>query len=400
MNEKDGEITTPIPRSRSAAEAARVRVRNGVKAVQDGGPAPSLRVHTAVQARPRAGLRPGEVVAGHYRILERVARGGSAIVYRAWHQGLQRPVALKVLILNGGADDPDFEARFVREARAMLALHHENIVEVVDFGRLEDGRCFLATEFLDGLRLTDVFKDSSVDAPTRLELLAQIADGLAHAHAQGIIHRDIKLSNVMVVPAGPRPRARILDFGLARLMDEDQELTRHGVVMGSPHFMSPEQARGQELDPRTDVYSLGVLAWVAFTGCFPYSGPTPTATMVQHCVEPVPLLSHARLLLPIPPGLAAVVARCMAKDPAARYPRMEELAQAFRQAADDVRRGAFVGLQTPQAVALPAPANRPPAPAPTRLALLGCLLISAACLWWQEEGLVPPPWVTPQLAMR
>lgn len=419
----DGEITTPIPKSRTAAEAARVRVRRGMKLVEesvDRGPAASpqrapadarpaerVQVHTAVQARPRTGLARGAIVGGCYRIVERLARGGSAIVYRAFHTELKREVALKVLVLAGTVDDHSFETRFVQEAKALVALQHPHIVEVVDFGRLEDGRPYLAMEFVDGPRLNEVFRDTEVGVADRLEILAQVADALAHAHATGVIHRDVKLSNVMALPGPTGWTVKVLDFGLARLVEEDQELTRQGVVMGSPHFMSPEQARGQVLDSRTDIYSLGVLAWVAFTGCFPFSGPTPAATMVQHCVEPVPMLSMARTLFPVPEGLSQVVSRCMAKEPDARIARMEDLAIALRAAAERARKGYFIGLGAPEAVVLPPPANLPPPvvvasspPSHIRLALLAWLLVSTACLWWQEEGAVPPPWAAVQLERR
>lgn len=408
---QDGEITTPIPRSRFAAEAARVRVRRGMKLVEqsvehgpsarlrraadDALPAQRMQVHTAVQAKPKAGISRGSVVGGSYRIVERLARGGSAIVFRAYHTELKREVALKVLVLHGTSDDAGFEIRFVQEARALVALQHPHIVEVVDFGRLEDGRCYLAMELIDGPRLNEVFRDTSVGVAERLEILAQVADALAHAHGCGVIHRDVKLSNVMALRRDGAWVVKVLDFGLARLVEEDQELTRQGVVMGSPHFMSPEQARGQTLDSRTDIYSLGVLAWVAFTGCFPFSGSTPAATMVQHCIEPVPMLSVASTLFPIPEGLSPVVSRCMAKEPDARVPRMEDLAVAFRRAARRATQGHFVGLGAPEAVVLPPPANRPYTSSPPshlRLALLAWLLVSSACLWWQEEGAVPPPW--------
>ena len=411
MNKHDGEITTPIPRTQRTAVADRVRVRRGVEAVAATAdqapharmqsriegqlPAERLQVHTGVQLRPRVGLKRGSVVSGTYRIVDRIARGGTAIVYRAWHITMAREVALKVLTPPGTGRDDQFEARFVREARTLAALAHPNIVEVVDFGRMEDGRCYLAMEYLDGPRLTDLFRDPDLSAADRLDVIIQVVEGIHHAHARGVVHRDVKLSNAMVVQRNGQRLVKVLDFGLAKLLEDEQELTQHGVTMGSPHFMSPEQARGQDLDARTDIYSLGVLAWTAFTGEFPFSGPTATATMVQHCVEPVPWLSRVDTLLPVPAGLCATVRRCLAKDPDERFPNARELIAALESAKDEARTGQFTHLAPLDTLDLPPPANRLPlAPrsSPRRLALLAWLLVGTACLWWQDQGPAPPPW--------
>lgn len=417
MPRNDADITTPIPRTQRVAVADRVRVRRGVEAavasadqapharnaarVEGQLPAERMQVHTGVQVRPRLGLKRGSVVGGTYRIVDRIARGGTAIVYRAWHITMAREVALKVLTPPGTGREEQFEARFLREARTLAGLAHPNIVEVIDFGRLEDGRCYLAMEYLDGPRLTDLFRDPDLSAADRLDVIIQVVEGIHHAHARGVVHRDVKLSNAMVVQRNGQRLVKVLDFGLAKLLEDEQELTQHGVTMGSPHFMSPEQARGQDLDARTDIYSLGVLTWVAFTGEFPFSGSTATATMVQHCVEPVPWLSRARTLVPVPASLCETVRRCMAKDPDERFPTARALVQALQAASTEARRGQHVGLVAPTATTLPAPANgsQPTASQraghPTlRLALLAWLLVGTACLWWQDQGAVPPPWTT------
>ncbi len=431
MSHDDADITTPIPRGRLRKTADRVRVRHGAAIVEQdsdeiarqAGERLMVRSHPAnavvdasvgkSRGRRRVGLRKGAVVADHYRVLDRIARGGTAIVYQAEHLGMGRRVALKILTPPGNAtDDLVFERRFVLEARTLAALHHPNIVEVLDFGRVEDGRCYLAMELLEGPRLTEFFRDPQVTAEERLEALIGVAKGIEHAHGHGVIHRDIKLSNVMVVQRAGRPVVKVLDFGLAKLLDADTpELTQHGVTMGSPHFMSPEQARGWELDEGTDIYSMGVLAWCAFTGDFPYAGPTSTATMLQHVIDPVPHLDQAKTSIPVPPGLGDVVHRCMAKGRESRYATMADLVAAL----EAVRTPA---LQPPAPLAAraapPADGSLPPGPlavspsddfvlpSPTyapmnaterRLVLLACLLMSVACLWWQERGVVQPPWV-------
>lgn len=403
MTHDDGTITTPIPRARQARLADRVRVKVGVAAVEantDRIRAATLdqieehtsdigvvQARTAVRAIRREGLKRGDLVAESYRIIDRIARGGTAIVYRAEHLGLQRQVALKLLCPPSNArPGNDFERRFILEARTLAELNHPNIVDVFDFGRIEDGRCFLAMELVEGPRLSDLFRDPDVSASDRLDVLIQVCRGILHAHRQGVIHRDIKLSNALVTRRDGCLLVKVLDFGLAKLMDEDDpELTQHGLTLGSPHFMSPEQARGWQLDHRTDIYSLGVLTWCAFTGEYPFTGPSSSATMLQHVVEPVPWLSKAHTVHPVPAGLCSTVRRCMAKDPEDRFGSVSELIAALEDAQQRARRGKVLlnrhGEQPP-----------PPRQVPTRLALLGGLLVSVACLWWQERGLVPPPW--------
>jgi len=416
MRPHEGDITTPIPRTQSRSVADRVRVRRGLKEVEantesiraasiqaaqlGAGSEPAmhsgqLQVKTGLAVRNRIGLKRGTVVGGTYRITDRLGRGGTAIVYRAWHLSLDREVALKVLTPPGNANNQQFEARFVREAHTLARLSHPNIVEVVDFGRLEDGRCYLAMEFLDGPRLTEFFQDPNVSTIQRMDALIQVAQGLSHAHARGIVHRDIKLSNAMVVDRGGRKQVKVLDFGLAKLAEDDQEITQAGITMGSPHFMSPEQARGLELDPRTDVYSLGILAWVAFTGELPFVGDSSTATMVQHCVEPIPWLSRVPTLHPVPEGMCATVRRSMAKDREDRFGSAKELLSALQRARAHASVGRFENLAPPAHVVTPPPANQRPQRSTVRLALLAALLIGTACLWWQDQGLTPAPW-TPQ----
>ncbi len=410
MTHNDGEITTPIPRGRQQQVADRVRVRRGVAVVEQdtaeiAAQAAQRLVDSSVRGRavvaggrssrpPTRKLRRGSIVAGQYRILDRIARGGTAIVYRAEHLSLGRSVALKILTPPGvGRSDAQFERRFILEARTLAALSHPNIVEVLDFGRVEDGRCYLAMELLDGPRLTEYFRDPDVSALDRLDALIGVARGIAHAHERGVIHRDIKLSNVMVVQTRQGPVVKVLDFGLAKLLDGgSQELTQHGVTMGSPHFMSPEQARGWPLDEGTDIYSMGILAWCAFTGTFPFSGPNATATMLQHVVDPVPYLSDVDPVHAVPPGLADIVRRCMAKDRTDRFATVRELTDDLIATRNRLGRGRVERRLLPPGPP-PSKLREPLNYAERRLVLLACLLIGVACLWWQEQGAVDPPWV-------
>ncbi|MCB9780808.1 MAG: serine/threonine protein kinase [Alphaproteobacteria bacterium] len=408
MSNRDGDSPNPTPDDDLDRAAARERVRRGIDQERERRKTPGVdairrlagvddadepKVVPGGGGRTREGLRRGQVVATHYRIIDRIARGGTAIVYRAHHMGIDREVAFKLLAPpQTTRNDGNFEARFVREARALAALSHPNIVEIIDFGRLDDGRCYLVMEYLEGLRLTEYYKDPDTSVVERLDSVIDLVEGLAHAHARGIVHRDVKLSNALVVRRGDRMVTKILDFGLARLVDEeeDQEITQEGVTMGSPHFMSPEQARGKLLDPRTDIYSIGVLIWVAFTARYPFSGPTSAATMLQHVTEPVPWLSREETVHPVPEGLCATVRTCLAKDRRDRYASARLLVADLRKARAAAAEGRFdaTGVDAP----LPPPANVPGPRGHIRLALLGWLLVFTACLWWQEEGVTPPPW--------
>ncbi|NOY26172.1 MAG: serine/threonine protein kinase [Oligoflexia bacterium] len=432
MKERDGEITTPIPRKRRTSVADRVRVRRGVDAatatadkspqararsrLRDQAPARMVVVHKPAPSQQRVAIQRGSVVAGTYRIVDRIARGGTAIVYRAWHITMAREVALKVLTPPGTGNDDIFEARFIREARTLAGLAHPNIIEVIDFGRLEDGRCYLAMEFIDGPRLSDLFRDPDVSATQRLDVLIQVAKGIAHAHANGVVHRDIKLSNAMAIQRKDRAVVKVLDFGLAKILEDDQDITQQGMTMGSPHFMSPEQARGQDLDERTDIYSMGILTWIAFTGKYPFNGSSVTATMVQHCVDPVPWLSRVDTVFPVPQGLCATVRRCLAKDREHRFATADALIEALQDAHAQALQGRIVTLDDPAGYVHPSPANthavalavdsaghgrrRATTRSVRRLALLGCLLVSTACLWWQEQGVVQPPWTVAESHYR
>ena len=261
--------------------------------------------------RGAAGVEPGhdEMVLGDYRLVRELGRGGMGVVYEAWQRSLDRRVAVKVLA-PGLVASPAAVARFRREAAAAGRLHHEHIVEVLGFGS-DAGQHFFAMQFVDGVALHD--RVAEFREPVRaVALVAELAEALAHAHAHGLVHRDVKPGNVLVRADG---HALLTDFGVAR--DEAlPSLTQEGGFLGTVDYASPEQLRGEVVDARTDVWSLGVVLHELLTGAHPFRAATPEATMRSIlAVEPPPLQGRPGL----GDDLAAVVARSLEKSRLRRY---------------------------------------------------------------------------------
>jgi serine/threonine-protein kinase len=254
----------------------------------------------------------------HYRIIEKLGEGGMGVVYRAEDVKLGREVALKFLP-SGLTRDEKARARFLREARAAAALNHPNICTIHEIGE-EEERTFIAMELLEGEDLKARIASGPLTVDEALMIGTQIAEGLAAAHERGVVHRDIKPANIMLAPGG---RAKIMDFGLARLAGTT-DLTRTGTTLGTVAYMSPEQARGDEVDHRTDIWSLGVVLQEMVAGRRPFIGGHDQA-MIRSILndEPERLSS---IVAGVPPGLARIVARALAKDPALRYQGASELA--------------------------------------------------------------------------
>ncbi|MCC6495467.1 MAG: serine/threonine protein kinase [Propionibacteriaceae bacterium] len=261
-------------------------------------------------------LTPGFVLASRYRLQERAAAGGMGEVWGATDLVLERKVALKVLHPQA-LEQEAVTDRFRAEAKYAAQLSHPNIVEVFDFG-VHDGLTFLVMEFIEGPTLTQLLEAEGPLAPDRVRtILLQLAGALARAHENGIIHRDLKPANVIVSPDG---FAKLMDFGIAKDVD-GQSHTVPGEILGTTHYISPEQALGEVVTPRSDLYSLGVLAHELLTGAKPFDRGTPIATALAHVADPPPPLPPE-----VPPDLAAVVTACLAKDPGDRPVSAAELA--------------------------------------------------------------------------
>jgi serine/threonine-protein kinase len=310
----------------------------------------------------------GQVIDGRYRIVSQLGAGGVGAVYRAEpldpaSVGGARLVALKLLHDEFGADAESRE-RFQREARALNGLHHPNIVEVLDFGMMPDGP-YLVMELLSGMPL-DAYVEKHLPPPeVALDLARQVIAGLAFAHSQGVIHRDMKTENVFVTQAQDGAlRAKILDFGLAKFVDDErwgpaQKLTMTGAVFGTPAYMSPEQGTGQRVDARSDVYSTAVVVFETLTGTWPFLAEDRMEMLKMHLMEPVPKLSGAREGLGVRPELQAWLERALAKLPEQRFANAVEMLAAL----DAIPRpAAWLGAPPAAAAARPGPAHAAFAP--------------------------------------
>jgi serine/threonine-protein kinase len=277
---------------------------------------------------------------GQYQLVKRLGSGGMGEVYLAEHVLLRRPCAVK-LIRADCVGDLNTLRRFEREVQITATLTHPNTVQVFDYGHAEDGAFYYVMEYLPGLTLEQLVKDNGPLPPARaIHLLRQVCGALREAHAVGLIHRDIKPGNVMVCERGGLyDTAKLLDFGLVIPVGagpESERLTQEGAITGTPAYMSPEQAGGQdELDARSDIYSLGAVAYFLLTGQPPFAGRSAVKILAAHLYEsPASLMTQRP---DVPPALEAVIARCLGKKPADRFPDVRTL-EAALAACDPVAR--------------------------------------------------------------
>jgi serine/threonine protein kinase len=290
----------------------------------------------------------------HYKIEALLGQGGMGVVYRALDVRLQRPVALKMLT-PGLVSDPDRRTRFLREAQSAAALTHPAIAQVYDIDEA-DGGIFIAMEYVDGKTVSRLIADGELDLMGSVEVAFQVAEGLARAHESNIIHRDIKSDNIMVTKDG---HAKLLDFGLAKLLEPAEEpagaagpasrtLTKPhgqtipGAVMGTISYMSPEQARGQNLDPRSDIFSLGIVLYEMVTGELPFKGDTPIDTMHAIAYEEAKPVTVMRRNLS--PQVQRIVTRCLRKRPEDRYPDARVLGADLKRLKEDLETGSRYSL--------------------------------------------------------
>lgn len=261
----------------------------------------------------------GTVLSDRYRLDERIATGGMGSVYEATDERLERKVAVK-LLKDGLSEDPRFIERFRREARSAGALSHPNVAAVYDFGTDED-RHYMVMELAQGRDLARVLREEAPLEPERAANIgAQIATALEHAHASGLVHRDIKPPNVIVAKDDT---VKVTDFGIARAAG-DATLTATGSVLGSAHYISPEQAGGAQIGPSTDIYSLGIVLYEMVTGTVPFTGDSMISVAMRHVSDEVP--PPSKLRADLPPEMDRVVARSTAKNPSGRYRSAAEMA--------------------------------------------------------------------------
>ena len=264
----------------------------------------------------------GQILGGRYRLIELLGQGGMATIYRATDTGLGRDVALK-LLRPEYLRDPDFSSRFRQEAQAAASLSHPNVVTVFDYGEDPSGP-FIAMEVIDGEDLATILKRSGVLPPRQAaRIAAAVARALAAAHARGIVHRDVKPGNVLI---GRDGRVKVVDFGIARAVAEAQ-MTLPGTTLGSVHYFSPEQARGEPTTAASDIFSLGIVLYEMLTGVRPWTGDSAASVALARLSGPVPDPLAVRSALP--PGLAAIARKALATSPNERFASAGAMADAL-----------------------------------------------------------------------
>jgi serine/threonine-protein kinase len=283
------------------------------------------------KSRPVApAVETAEQQVGPYTLERLLGRGGMANVYLAQHPTLNQPVAVK-LMLAERATEADFRARFMREAQAIASLRHEGIVKLFDFGQL-DGASYMVMEYIDGVNLREFLQqEGALPWPTAVSFIRQIAAALGYAHAQGLVHRDVKPSNVMLQQGAtavePQYRAVLTDFGIVKMMGGASALTHTGLV-GTLDYIAPEQIRdAKDVDGRADLYALGVMAYEMLVGERPFTATNPGALLIAHLQQPAP---DPRTKRPdLPDGLATAVLHLLAKEPVNRFASAAALLQAL-----------------------------------------------------------------------
>jgi serine/threonine-protein kinase len=338
---------------------------------------------------PEPDLPPGTQV-GEYTIETRLGAGAFGVVYKATHPVIGKLVAIKVLSLKFSVD-PEASTRFVAEARAVNQIRHRHIIDIFSFGKLADGRQYYVMEYLDGETFDALLmRGGKLPLAELLPILRGIAKALDAAHANKIAHRDLKPENVFLAHDEGGVFPKLLDFGIAKLMGAEPGMsakTRSGIAVGTPYFMSPEQARGKELDHRTDLYSFGVLVYLALTGTYPFDADDHISILMQHVTADPPAPSTR--VPGLPAGVDEVVLQLMQKDPAARPENVRSAVAALERAA-----GLSPSLDT-------GPVARPNNPIASAVTLMpGSIVAAAPTQFVETPKRRPRAWViVPLLAV-
>lgn len=330
---------------------------------------------------------PGpRVVDTKYRIDALIGQGGMGAVYRAMHLELDRSVALKIVLPDFVSSGETLE-RFRREARAAARLNHPSVITIYDFGVLDNGRAYLAMELLSGKSLREEVEIKGILSPSRaLEILQPVCGAVQAAHNAGVIHRDLKPDNIVLERNELGVEIiKVVDFGIAKLREAagtnamNLNLTGPGLVMGTPHYMSPEQCKGEELDPCSDIYSLGVMLYEMLCGHVPFDAPTPSAVIIQHAIDPPRRLSLIRK--DIKPELEAVVMKALMKSRAARQQSVKELCSELEKAINGTE------LSAPSLLRAPEPPPLPPVPKPSLSSATPKDLVAATLVEYENDPL-------------
>ncbi len=373
----------------------------------------------------------GALLGGKYRVEGLLGRGGTGNVYRAIQEPIGRAVAVKLLRVDLPPEEQrQFEIRFLREASQAGALQHPNVVTVHDFGRQDDGTCYIVMELLRGRALKDVLKEGPMPARRALDVFEQMIRGLRAAHAKGMVHRDVKPGNIYLLAGDDgRDLVKILDFGLVKDLDalgglddggqsaslipdddtsSESTVTRHGLFLGTPHYVAPEQARGARVDGRADLYSAGVVLYRMVTGVLPFYDRDPAVMAQAHVSSPYPPMRERAPEVAVPELVEEVVRRCMEKEPGQRYPDADALLADLLVVRRSLEGEGAALSESTASLVQPLPALTPPptitpvAPvAPRRrglllggLALLLGGVVSAALLWPDPEPQLQPSTAT------
>ena len=317
---------------------------------------------------------------GAYRIVEPLGRGGMASVYKAYEAALDRYVALKVLP-GEFLHDETFAERFRREAKVVARLEHPNIIPIHAFG-IEGGIPWMAMRLISGGALSSLLRGGRLTHPRVITILGGAAHALDYAHGKGVVHRDVKPQNILLDEA---ERVYLADFGIAKMVEGSGALTQTGMITGTPQYMAPEQAIGQPMDQRVDIYALGVVAYEMLTGRVPFAADTPVAVLMKQVSEPMPIPAAAD----VPEPLVRALLRCMAKKPEERWPTAGAFVRALEQGLGEVPTAslpaapaATVGTPAvrPRAPRPPSPATVPRREAPARRSRAGLALAGVAAI--------------------
>jgi serine/threonine-protein kinase len=292
---------------------------------------------TALRAQGGANDLVGSVVAERYHVIKKLGEGGMGQVYLAEHVKMGRKSALKVMN-PGMASDADAIARFNREAANASRLNHPNICAIYDFGETPDGLIYLAMEFIEGQALTDLMKQGPLAPPRAASILHQAADALQVAHDHGIVHRDIKPDNIMIAKGREgADLVKVVDFGIARAhTSEAQKVTKTGLVVGTPEYMSPEQLAGDKLDGRSDIYALALVAFNMLTGRLPFVANSAQEAMIARLTDQPKTLAEMQPAQAWPDALQAVMDRALARDATERYQSAAQFGREFAAAIADM----------------------------------------------------------------